>query len=219
MEILRGAALIVFLLPLLLGNKGCEKVTYFEHPAITQDMECSGCHTDGRTKKTRPPGHDLAWERNHGSWVKRYGLRQTDKCHLCHNETQCTGCHQREAPRSHTQFWRLRGHGLAVGLDREACFTCHRGADFCERCHAQTTPLDHTAAWGAPGNRHCLSCHTPIGSAGAQRCVVCHATNPSHALAPAQPTNGLHVAGANCRNCHTPLRHPDNGTSCTACHP
>jgi len=212
---------LIFSIPFLMGNKGCEKVSTFEHPEIPAGTECAACHDDGRTRETKPAWHDLAWSRNHGQYIRKFGFKADNKstCTLCHAESQCTSCHQQEKPRNHNEFWRLKGHGLAVGLDRSRCFACHRGADFCERCHAQTQPLDHTALWGAPGNRHCLNCHLPITSAGAQRCSSCHTGTPSHASAPAQPANALHTPGANCLNCHSPLRHPDNGTSCAVCHP
>jgi hypothetical protein len=114
----------------------------------------------------------------------------------------------------------LKGHGIAVGLDRGRCMTCHRGDDFCQRCHSQTQPLDHTAAWGTPSNLHCQSCHFPITSAGGRGCAVCHtAGTPSHNKTPPKPSNALHGPSADCRSCHTPLRHPDNGMACNACHP
>lgn len=213
--------MLIFLVPtlILLGNKGCEQGARFEHIAVSEGMECSACHDDGRTKETRPAWHDLAWGRDHGKWIRRYGFRAPEKCTLCHAESQCTKCHQQEAPRDHNPYWRLKGHALSVGMDRSRCFACHRGADFCQRCHSQTQPLGHNAAWGAPSNRHCLSCHYPLTSVGAEGCAVCHAGTPSHAVMPSQPSNALHTVGANCRGCHSPLRHPDNGMTCTTCHP
>lgn len=205
-------------IPILVGNKGCEKVSTFEHPVVEKGMECKDCHDDGRTPKTKPVWHDLAWTKNHGKDIQRYGFKGTKTtCTLCHTESTCTSCHRQEKPKGHTEFWRLRGHALEVGLDRSRCFACHQ-ADACERCHAQTRPLDHNAAFAAPTNRHCLTCHVPIGSVGAQRCAVCHTGTPSHNNAPAQPANTLHTAGANCRSCHFPMRHPDNGGECTVCH-
>ena len=105
-----------------------------------------------------------------------------------------------------------------VSLDRNRCMSCHQQVDFCERCHSETRPTSHLASFGAPLNLHCNNCHFPINSAGAQECAVCHRDTPSHAAAPAQPDNALHAAGANCRSCHTPLGHPDNGMACTTCH-
>lgn len=206
------------LVPLSLGNKGCEKVSKFEHPTLQKGQACGDCHDDGRTPETKPKWHDLGWGRTHGQWVTRYGLKSKDTCLLCHNESKCTSCHQIEKPRDHTEFWRLKGHALMVGLDRSRCYSCHR-TDFCQRCHANTPPMDHSAAWGTPGNRHCLGCHFPLASVGAQRCASCHAGTPSHANTPHQPSNALHGPGANCRSCHTPLRHPDNGMNCAFCHP
>ena len=211
---------LILLVPFFLANKGCEKPSAFEHPPVEKGMECSSCHDDGRTRATKPVWHDIAWARNHGQQVRRFNFKPDSKttCYLCHTESTCTSCHKQEKPRNHNEFWRLKGHGLAVGLDRSRCFVCHRGEDFCQRCHSQTQPQDHTALWGAPSDQHCLSCHFPVASAGAQRCAACHASTPSHTATPARPANSLHGASANCRDCHRPLRHPDNGAACTSCH-
>ncbi len=218
MEFLKKYALFL-LIPVLLGNKACEKVPApFEHPVLAKGMECKDCHDDGRTPETKPAFHDLAWKKNHGKLIRRFGFKTDSNCTVCHTESQCTSCHQQEEPQDHTEFWRLKGHALAVGLDRSRCFACHRGEDFCQKCHSQTQPLDHTAAWGAPSDRHCLSCHFPLASAGAQRCAACHSDTPSHTTAPRRPSNALHISGANCLGCHAPLHHPDNGMTCTICH-
>ncbi|MBI2346882.1 MAG: hypothetical protein HYV03_08440 [Deltaproteobacteria bacterium] len=189
-----------------------------QHPVLEKGQSCADCHDDERTRETRPADHTAAWPREHGGWIKRYGFRSGTTCAICHTEAHCTGCHQQEAPLDHTSFWRLKGHGLAVGLDRGRCSTCHRGADFCQRCHSETPPTNHSAVWGSPSNQHCNSCHFPLTAVGAQVCAVCHTGTPSHASAPAQPANALHATGANCRSCHSPLRHPDNGMTCTVCH-
>lgn len=201
-----------------MGAKGCENGEGFQHPAVEKGVECAACHDDGRTIATPPPGHDLAWEKNHGKLIQQKGLKPDSTCLICHNESQCTSCHQQEPPKNHTHYWRLKGHGVSVGMDRSRCTTCHRGADFCERCHSETEPLNHTAAWGAPTNRHCLNCHFPVNSVGGQQCFACHRSTPSHDDTPAQPENGLHVPGADCRSCHSPVGHPDSGASCTTCH-
>jgi hypothetical protein len=112
----------------------------------------------------------------------------------------------------------LRGHGLMTGLDRSRCMTCHR-ADFCDRCHSETAPVSHRGGWGEPMNRHCLQCHYPLASFGADKCAVCHKGTPSHKATPPQPSNAFHLPGANCRSCHAPLtQHPDNGMDCQVCH-
>jgi hypothetical protein len=139
-------------------------------------------------------------------------------CYFCHQEGDCAQCHLQEAPLNHTAFWRLKGHAVSTSLDRSRCATCHASVDFCERCHAETKPMNHIAAWGTPRDNHCLSCHFPLASVGAQTCAVCHTGTPSHQATPSQPNNALHLAGADCRSCHTPLRHQDNGMACTSCH-
>ena len=65
-------------------------------------------------------------------------------------------------------------------IDRSRCQTCHN-VDFCQRCHQSSTPRDHTGSFGGPSNRHCMNCHYPVNSFGAQRCAVCHRSSPTHA--------------------------------------
>ncbi len=205
------------LIPVLLGGKGCETGSSYQHPPLQKGQACADCHDDGRTTETKPKGHSLDWERVHGQWIQQNGLKSNSTCVICHKESWCTSCHQINKPRNHNEFWKLKGHGLMVGLDRSRCYACHR-TDFCERCHANTTPMDHNAAWGPPADRHCLNCHFPLASVGAQRCAVCHTSAGIHASTPKQPNNSLHSPGANCRDCHRPLHHPDNGMNCTVCH-
>ncbi|OGQ07521.1 MAG: hypothetical protein A3G32_01195 [Deltaproteobacteria bacterium RIFCSPLOWO2_12_FULL_40_28] len=221
--------LVIILTPFLLANQSCERSTtwgekYFtkwesDHVDIDKDTKCIDCHDDIKNTKVKPLNHDATWKREHGKFEsQRYGFKNENVCSLCHTEAQCTKCHQQEAPQQHTEFWKQRGHGVFVGLDRSSCMTCHNDAQFCERCHRLTEPRSHTAGWGATTNRHCNSCHFPLTAAGGQQCAVCHAGTPSHNSTPSQPSDALHVTGANCAGCHTSLRHPDNGMACTICH-
>ena len=208
------------MLPFMMGSKGCNEGTTWVHPDASRSGDCSECHDDGMSTKTLPKGHNLAWKRNHGDLMHRFKFDSKNSCMLCHSQTSCNNCHQQEKPADHTSFFRLRGHGLMVGMNRNTCSTCHQ-TDFCQRCHLDTRPVDHNAGFGAGRNRHCLNCHYPLTSAGGQRCAVCHSKTPSHDLAPRQPNNSLHSTGADCRGagCHTPLRHIDNGMACVVCHP
>lgn len=224
---------LLLLLPFLVGNKGCEQrdATWGnsknlvapwaeDHKNIDAETRCVDCHDDIKSSKSIPKNHTDRWMKDHGGFLwKKYAFRSQNVCSLCHQESWCAKCHQQEPPTDHNQFWRIKGHGLEVGLNRSRCMTCHQ-SDFCERCHSQTQPQNHSGGWGAPTQLHCLNCHYPIQSAGAQNCNVCHTSTPSHtAGTPKQPNNALHAPGANCRSCHLPtLRHPDNGMSCTVCH-
>lgn len=210
--------LLLIALPLVLANKECKRETFFEHPKMPENTQCKDCHEDGRSKDVRPAGHGIEWEMQHGSIIRKYGFKMEGTCVLCHSESACSSCHQQQKPRDHNLYWRIKGHRLSVGLNRSRCVTCHT-VDFCERCHSQTKPVDHNIAFGAPSNRHCLTCHYPLNSAGAQGCAVCHKATPSHAGTPRQPANSIHQIGANCRDCHRPLRHADNAMACQSCHP
>ncbi len=197
--------------------------------AVTKD-ECMDCHV-GRGKPTEcsschsqidenwiPPKHERLWDVLHGQVVRSESELSVDRCELCHDEQlSCQACHQREAPRNHTNTWRRRTHGLMVSIDRSNCVTCHR-RDFCSRCHENTEPRSHRASFGSPRNRHCVSCHQPLQGEG---CFTCHKGTPSHNMAMRLPSD--HLPSMNCRQCHgagltAPLPHPDNGSQCTSCH-
>jgi hypothetical protein len=173
--------------------------------------DCAVCHREIR-KDAPPPNHRLNWKRLHGQASRDDGVSMANRCSLCHTEASCSSCHREEEPASHTHFWKERGHGIAVGIDRGACATCHH-ADACDRCHRDTAPRSHVGAWGAPRDNHCYSCH---GLARGQGCGMCHRGAPGHLEA--EPKPSWHNAGMNCRSCHYPVPHADNGMDCNACH-
>jgi hypothetical protein len=191
--------------------------------AVTMD-DCVACHTrvEARTDCTvchaeidvtlRPWTHDATWEQFHGQSVRNRSNATVDRCELCHKESSCVECHQENAPASHTNFWRRRGHGLTASLDRATCMACHT-PDFCNRCHENAVPVSHRGQWGSPRNTHCLSCH--LGG-GDQSCSLCHTEITSHDTAPPLPPG--HNPMSDCRECHQLLTHADNGGSCLACH-
>jgi hypothetical protein len=177
--------------------------------------ECDVCHKEIRADQ-KPPSHATDWTREHGRVVRREGGAEPANCNVCHTKSACQTCHQTEEPADHTNYWRQRGHGVAVAIDRDRCATCHK-SDSCDRCHSDTSPISHTAGWGGPQDRHCLTCHFPLGRNDG--CATCHHGTPSHLLATPMPPN--HTPGMNCRQCHgltAPLPHVDKGDSCTACH-
>jgi len=173
--------------------------------------DCAVCHREIR-KDAPPPSHKLGWKRFHGQAARDGGPSMADRCSLCHTEASCSSCHREEAPASHTQLWKDRGHGIAVAIDRSACATCHT-SDACDRCHRDTAPRSHVGAWGGTRSNHCYSCH---GLARGEGCGMCHRGAPSHGAA--EPKPSWHSAGMNCRSCHYPVPHADNGMDCNACH-
>jgi hypothetical protein len=181
--------------------------------------ECATCHRELR--QDRPPrSHVVGWKRAHGRIASMGDLDPLPKdCAICHTRASCDACHRAEPPQDHTNAFRLKGHGIAASFDRDRCRVCHT-TDSCFLCHQQMKPRSHTATWGAPFDRHCYSCHLPLQSFDEQGCYVCHKSSPGHATAPPRPSNAPHMTmdPAQCRECHTPLKHPDNGQSCLLCH-
>ena len=181
-------------------------------------VDCASCHT--RIRADVPPADHLAgWEWEHGQRARHGDLDtffRQESCSRCHQRDTCTECHRQVEPRDHTNFFRLRGHGLMASTDRQSCSTCHR-QDMCVRCHENTQPASHRqGGFGSSRNGHCQSCHEPLGE---QSCGVCHTSTPSHKLAP--PKSPRHPAGLNCRQCHgstARLPHVDNGSDCNQCH-
>jgi hypothetical protein len=175
---------------------------------------CTTCHTEYDIAKA-PHTHDHNWDKLHGRVVRAHTEGLVNDCSLCHTEATCTSCHRDEQPESHTNYFRLRGHGIQASIDRESCWACHR-AESCDRCHSSTTPLSHTGSWGGSRSTHCVGCHEPLRSSS---CYTCHKATPSHRMATPKPPG--HVASMNCRLCHgmgAPLPHVDNGSDCNSCH-
>ena len=186
------------------------------HESKGMPTTCASCHTE-IDENWAPPEHAHEWRALHGAVYRSQPETNSGRCTLCHTESSCTACHQQEAPQSHNNYWRRRGHGVASSIDRSSCATCHR-TDFCDRCHAEATPLSHMGMWGSTQNNHCQVCHFPLNDTS---CIVCHKGTPSHGLAAPRPPPPHPPAGSNCRQCHgitAPLPHPDPGIDCNFCH-
>lgn len=185
------------------------------HKKANRQDECAVCHSEVRAD-VAPPTHLQNWPKRHGKVMHMEGDADAARCTLCHvQQRDCVACHQAEPPADHTNYWRQRGHGISVRIDRGRCATCHQ-TDSCDRCHQENAPRNHIASWGSPLDKHCLSCHTPLSQ---ESCVACHKSTPSHLLAAPMPPD--HTPGMNCRQCHglsAPLPHPDKGDSCESCH-
>jgi hypothetical protein len=177
-------------------------------------LDCVSCHSS--IDRTHPPeNHRQLWTKLHGSCARSGGeISTANNCSLCHQQNSCTTCHQTVPPEDHTNFWRLRAHGVASSLDRSRCSTCHT-TDACNRCHQISSPVSHSAGWNFPRDNHCTSCHLPLQASGS--CAVCHRDTHGHLTAPPKPA--WHNPAMNCVACHgATLRHPNNGDNCNACH-
>ena len=185
------------------------------HEQKSAPNECSSCHAQ-IDRDWQPADHFMGWMKLHGDAVHAASADQARRCNLCHTERSCAICHEETPPENHTNYWRMRGHGLVAELSRSGCATCHR-SDTCDRCHRTAQPLSHRgASFGGTLSTHCLTCHFPLKGEG---CAVCHQDTPSHLMATGLP--GDHNPGMNCRQCHgvtAPLPHVDKGDLCVACH-
>ena len=180
------------------GPSARHKIMKFAHGLV---LDCSTCHA-GMSPNQRPPSH-LS-----GDWKKRHGmharLNGTETCTPCHDPVStCDSCHRTEAPDSHTNFFRLKSHGIEASVNREKCMTCHE-VDSCQRCHSTEAPISHRAGWGPPSNRHCFNCHATMGARTG--CFVCHSADLSslHPSAPPPPPTTFHRPSASCLACHGP---------------
>lgn len=132
-------------------------------------LTCSTCHDKIRADR-RPDSHTTVWMAEHG----RQRLKPDHTCVMCHKDDFCASCHMDMKPRSHTQFWRDREHGLKARYSREKCMACHQ-EDFCISCHETTPPVSHKPGWGEPTLKHCRVCHLPVEST---ECFACHKRPP-----------------------------------------
>jgi len=184
------------------------------HADQAKPNACTTCHTDYAIDRA-PPTHGQNWTRTHGSISRAKLEDRVQDCSMCHTEQSCQTCHQETQPSSHTNQFRLRGHGIQASIDRDSCAACHR-AESCDRCHQETRPLSHAGSWGGARSTHCVGCHEPLLTGS---CATCHRATPSHRTATPKPAD--HVASMNCRLCHglgAPLPHVDNGADCNSCH-
>lgn len=177
-------------------------------------LECSACHTS-IDRNRKPENHSQLWSKMHGICARAGGeVATANNCSLCHQQNSCTLCHQTVPPDDHTNYWRLRAHGFAAGLDRSRCATCHT-TDSCNACHQETAPISHGAGWNGPRNDHCKSCHVPVQTSGS--CSVCHKDPGTHPSSPPKPA--WHTAAMNCTACHgASLQHFNPGDNCNICH-
>lgn len=177
--------------------------------------DCTICHTV-ISKEWKPENHQANWKLLHGREAGFIGKNTTASCEMCHTQASCVKCHREEAPTTHTNFWRERGHAVIADADRAQCKVCHT-EDSCLRCHQTITPQSHKGNFSA---QHCATCHFPLKQEG---CIACHKNANSHLQAARLPVNQVHKTATDntCRDCHFGFKllpHLDNGGSCLMCH-
>ncbi len=154
-----------------------EKICRTCHKKNQVKVNCIGCHSE---KRILPTYHKNAWDKRHGLIREKFSLTQEHggECKDCHVDRHCASCHNKEKPKSHNGFFKIRGHGLKAEMKSESCKTCHTEA-FCIRCHRSTQPINHIGNWennhghvipgGRSGNiKKCAVCHTH------SHCNSCH---------------------------------------------
>ena len=186
------------------------------HQQRSVSNACITCHKE-QTPAMAPVTHKINWQQGHGKVAHSGSMDGKNQCSVCHTASSCTSCHETTQPKTHTEYWKIKGHAISASIDRETCNTCHK-PDSCNTCHSQTAPRSHLPSWGAPRDNHCQTCHEPLKQ---ESCALCHTGTPSHSLAVAKPA--WHSSAMNCRQCHgpglsQPLPHFDNGDNCNACH-
>ena len=145
------------------------------HAQKNVSTDCQTCH-ESTSSKQPPPSHQGNWRVRHGvaAEFQVEGTHGKD-CLTCHVKTDCVSCHLNQTPKDHTQFWRLQGHGMEAGMERNRCATCHQ-PETCVRCHSETAPRSHVGNWSAT---HCQNCHLDSIQGTTEGCQVCH-QKPMH---------------------------------------
>ena len=100
---------------------------------------------------------------------------------LAHRGTMradCSTCHARSAPRTHTREFLDRGHGPVALQNRQECLVCHEDTEAsCDQCHSERPPDWHTDDFRNPrlGTQETRE-HLRIAHTRRESCVECHAT-------------------------------------------
>lgn len=160
--------------------QACHTINTDSEPTIPDQVQCSKCHSamgikqdcsECHIKKFLPKNHGGLWRNSHARYNigQGYTKKHGQDCIACHKQPVCTSCHKTVSPKSHTGFFRTRGHGLKASIEKKSCTTCHKESA-CIRCHRSTKPLNHKGQWqymhglAIPGGK--------TGSTG--KCGVCH---------------------------------------------
>lgn len=145
---------------------------------------CAYCHKVIRND-VAPKSHEANWKQLHGRAVGFMSKEDSGRCETCHTQEWCFRCHRQEKPKNHTNYWKQRGHTIAVDLDRQNCKACHN-QEFCIRCHRASAPdMDHHGDTSVLRNEaRCISCHynnnyrggwvPPHRTPGFLHCFQCH---------------------------------------------
>ncbi len=138
------------------------------HSDVNASVECATCHTEGyeRDDLLRGP-----FRVTHGAnWKQTHGMGDLRQCLLCHQPSDCAGCHGAGVPHA-PGFGTSHGES-ALSSDAD-CSSCHQPR-FCTDCHGiemphgpQFLPQHSTVANGMT-DATCLRCHTT------EDCLRCH---------------------------------------------
>jgi len=148
---------------------------------IPENRDCEFCHRDSEIRlscKNCHAGHFFVPSYHNSVWAERhtrgYGYEteaeHAYQCEICHRQDFCKSCHNSTQPKSHTSFFRVRGHGINAEMNRESCGVCHIES-FCVRCHNETKPVSHIGVWEQKIHGFAIINSWPQGIG---RCGLCH---------------------------------------------
>lgn len=156
---------------------------------LGKSTDCSVCHSE-LTPFTPPASHDNRWKETHGRMTDFNGK---DNCLMCHQEETCLTCHKTEKPKSHTNLFRRKTHGVKAEFDRVQCLVCHR-SDECESCHQASANPIPAEIFHTP-DASCLTCHSPLAAQGPQ-------PRPSVRYIPMPHRMMMGATSQKCLTCH-----------------
>lgn len=144
---------------------------------------CAYCHKTIR-RDVKPEDHKANWKQLHGKAMGFLTKDSAERCETCHTQEWCFRCHRQEKPRNHNNYWKERGHTIAVDLDRQSCKVCHN-PEFCIRCHRAAAPDVVVHSRNSYSQARCVYCHYRTGpqnnsrmpphrSPGFVHCLQCH---------------------------------------------
>lgn len=239
-ELMRGRA-AVYPIPASHTQQGWE----LEHgaPAVKGAQGCANCHTqascrschigakgEGAIAQLSPPATLASQRVTIGVAPSRKAVHPRDfakahkstaasgrlDCLGCHEQRQCTSCHEGSGSRRYHAANFVGRHASDAYGQEQNCSSCHRTETFCRSCHQQTGVTVSGARTGAvhtgqplwllqhgqaarQGLTGCTSCHQQ------RDCLACHSNLGLHVNPHGLDFNASRMSARNkamCMTCH-----------------